>query len=230
VSPTAAVDLRTAIIEVLRNAERLTDDARLFSDMERSASCYALCILAQEEYAKAFLLHLVDQGAIPWTAEVRRLLHDHSSKQLLAMMMDFLEPDVDDFLAWLQERSKANNPIPSHVADAMNILRYEKVSRDGEWSWVSDEDPPCNPEARKIADGKVDKRKQDALYVRIGRNGQVVSNPETVTLADSRAELERTERLGRVLFKTGETHAPLNSVEYQKIFYTFKVMFRLCTV
>jgi len=223
-------ELAKSISTVLQNGARLAEDAQYLLDFERYASSFALCILAQEEYAKAFLLHLIEAGAIPWNPEVRRLLHDHSSKQLLAMIMEFLEPDSEDFMAWLDKRSKASYPIPSYILDSLNIIRYEKVTKEGQWSWIGDEDPPCDPQARSVGDGKVDKEKQNALYVKIGKNGQVINNPEDIDQDMAFAELERTERLGQMLRKTETKHEPMKTIEYEKIFNTFRVLFGLSTI
>ena len=87
---------------ILENGDRLAKDGEYLWEMDRFPSAFALCILAQEEYAKAFLLHFVHAEAIPWTADIRRIMRDHTSKQLLVMIMDFLNPDVEDFPAWLK--------------------------------------------------------------------------------------------------------------------------------
>lgn len=171
--------LSKAIRASLENGDRLVDDARYLQDYERYATSYALSILAQEEYAKAFLLHLIEADAIPWTSEVRRLLHDHTCKQLLASIIDFLEPDIDDIISWLESWEEARYRFPPHISDALNIIRHEKVPREAKRSWIGEDDPPCAPKARRIANGYLDRQKQCALYVRIGKGGQVASTPST---------------------------------------------------
>ena len=61
----AKVSLIEVIDASLDNGERLLDDARLLLDSEKAPTAYALCILAQEEFAKAFFLYLVDVNCIP---------------------------------------------------------------------------------------------------------------------------------------------------------------------
>lgn len=168
-------NLTKAISAILDNGDRLVEDARYLVEYERFPTAYALCILAQEEYAKAFLLYLISEGAIPWTEELRRMLYSYTAKQLLSLIIDFLEPD--DFVAWLDKRKNEDYKIPPHIADVINILRYEKLPKEGQWAWIRDEDPPCNQLTRKIADGIVDKQKQDAIYVRLGKDGSVASTP-----------------------------------------------------
>jgi len=199
--------------------------------MDRFPSAFALCILAQEEYAKAFLLHFVHAEAMPWTAEMQRILRDHTSKQLLAMIMDFLDPDVEDFGAWLKTRSESGNKLPGYVADALNIIRHERVPRQGPWAWTREEDdPPCDPDARRIPNGHVDRQKQSALYVGVGTRFQVTSNPSTVNSDAVEAELEKTRHLGQLLARYDDSLQPLKSVEYEKICWSFRVMFGLCKV
>jgi AbiV family abortive infection protein len=76
--------IQRSIRAILGNADRLAEDARSLWEMDRFPSAFALCILAQEEYGKAFLLHFVSVEAMPWNDDVQRVLRDHTSKQLLA--------------------------------------------------------------------------------------------------------------------------------------------------
>jgi AbiV family abortive infection protein len=225
------LELLIAIRVILENGDRLAEDAQSLYEMERFPSALALSILAQEEYAKAFLLHFVHAGAIPWTAEIQRILRDHTSKQLLAMIMGFLDPDVEDFVAWLETRSESGNKLPRYVADALNIIRHERVPRQGPWAWIGDEnDPPCDPDARRVANGHIDRRKQSALYVGVGTKFQVTSNPSTVDGDTVEDELEKARHLGQLLARYDDSLQPLKSVEYEKICWSFRVMFGLCTV
>jgi hypothetical protein len=59
------------------------------------------------------------------------------------------------------------------------------------------DDPQYDREALKIAEGKKDRRKQDALYVRVGRDGSVASTPHTISDEETRAEIDRAERYSR---------------------------------
>ena len=77
------VEVLRTIRVILENGDRLAKDAEYLWEMDRFPSAFALCILAQEEYAKAFLLHFVYVEAIPWGADIQRTLRDHASKQLL---------------------------------------------------------------------------------------------------------------------------------------------------
>jgi hypothetical protein len=46
----------------------------------------------------------------------------------------------------------------------------------------------------RIAAGKKDRRKQDALHVRVGRDGRVCSTPQTISEDEARDEFERARR------------------------------------
>ncbi len=215
---------------ILENGDRIADDAQSLWEMDRFPSAFALCVLAQEEYAKAFLVHLIQVEAIPWNSDVHRVLSDHKCKQLFVMIMDFLYPDVDSFAAWLDQRAESGHNIPRHIADALNIIRHEKVPRQGEWSWTADGDPPCDVHARRIADGLIDREKQSALYVAISKNGRLMSTPKSIDGNKVKVELGKTQQLGQVLARYDDSLQPLKSIEYEKIFFTLRVLFELSTI
>jgi AbiV family abortive infection protein len=173
----------------VENGQRLHQDAEWLGS-DRSATVVALCILAQEEFAKAFLLHLVCEGIIPWTAKVRESLRNHKYKQLVGLIMEWLSPSDDEFSARITTGPREAT-LPAHVADAMKLY-VEKVLPQGHISC-----PPAasDPMARSVAGGDRDKTKQDALYVRLSEDGDVISVPSQVTIEMVEAELDRTKRL-----------------------------------
>jgi AbiV family abortive infection protein len=221
--------IQKSIRVILDNGDRLAEDARSLWEMDRFPSAFALCILSQEEYGKAFLLHFVSFRAIPWNEDVQRLLRDHTSKQLLALIMDFLDPDVEDFSAWLDVRREAGHKLPEYVEDALKIIHHEKVFRQRPSSWRGGVDPPSDPHARQVAKGELDTQKQAALYVGVGSDFQVTSNPSSVSSHAVEIELEKTTHLGRLLSRYDDSLQPLDTVEYRKIAYSFRLLFGLCT-
>ena len=120
--------------------------------------------------------------------------------------------------------------MPSHIADVINILRHEKLPKQRQWSWIGDEDPPCNHLARKVADGIVDKQKQDAIYVRLGKDSSVASTPLQITKGMVNEVLKKTQRFGQFFFRSENKFQPNESIDYMKIFWTFKLLFGLCTI
>ncbi len=221
-------DFSPAIRATLENGDRLVEDARWLLDLDRHATAFALSILAQEEYAKAFVLHLVQSRAIPWNSDVRRTLRDHTCKQLVGTIMDFLQPDWDEFLARLEGRKQ--RPLSPKIADAMNIIRHEKVSRDRDSTWIWDDQSPCDQQARKIAEGHIDKQKQDSLYVGVGRTGQVTSTPLRIAPEDAEREFEKSERLSRVFSRPDADFQAEMALEYEIVFESFRLLFGFTTI
>ena len=58
-------------------------------------------VLAEEEFAKAFILYLVEMEVIPWTKEITRSLNDHSSKHLMGIVVDWITTFISDFFTEL---------------------------------------------------------------------------------------------------------------------------------
>ena len=219
--------LNKTIPNVLRNGDRLVEDARQLLDLNLSPTAYALCILAQEEYAKAFLLHLVSTDSLPWSQEVRWLLHDHTCKHLVASIIDFLQPE--DLFEWIDKRVEDNYKLPSSITDAINIIRHERSRREPESSWLDGSGQPCDRKARKIADGYIDRNKQNAIYVEIGKNGDVVSSPDKINKAMALEEFEKAERLGQFFSSNGEIDMASASLDLRRIVLLFRYLFNQCT-
>src|SRR5258708_29679659 len=74
------------------NGKKLLEDAKFLFDFDRFSTALALSVLAQEEFAKAFLLQLVVDGALPWLPQVQRSMARHQCKHLLAIVMEWLPP------------------------------------------------------------------------------------------------------------------------------------------
>jgi AbiV family abortive infection protein len=192
--------LRESANICLQNGRRLLDDVQFLDCREPPTTAYFLTLIAQEEFAKAFLLALVVRGVIPWDKRLLRAARDHVSKQLLCVVMDYISPDTNEFL----ERCNAVvlrheiRDLPRKVVDAINILRYEKLGRWVNHLWVWAEDPEYDPEALAVNKGKQDRLKQDTLYVRLGKDGSVVSIPHGATYESVYSEKERAERIARL--------------------------------
>jgi AbiV family abortive infection protein len=200
------MSFRNAVDSSLDNAERLLSDAEWLDLATSAPTIYALCILAQEEFAKAFILYLVDIGALPWNSEIRKMLRGHSCKHLFGLILDFIEPEFDQFLARSKDRLEQMNKgygnrrvFPDHIADAINIICHEKANAYGSRNgWLDTSENPCDRVARKVGDGYIDKLKQNALYVDIGRIGNVKSTPLGIKSDIAKNELEKTNRFRSV--------------------------------
>lgn len=178
------------------NGRRLLEEAEFLQFEKPPATHYYLSIIAQEEVAKAFMLYLVSVEALPWTPFLLRATRDHKCKQLVGIILDYIAPDVDEFLRREDARimEKKQLQLPASVADAMNLLRHEKIRRWESESWFWAEDPEYDKTALDVADGKRDRDKQRALYIELGRNGQVGATPEQVTQRQANDEYERGRR------------------------------------
>ena len=80
--------MKASISATIENGKRLLEDAKFLFEWDRFPTALALAVLAQEEFAKAFLLQLVADGALPWVREVRMARHE--CKQLLGLVMEWL--------------------------------------------------------------------------------------------------------------------------------------------
>jgi hypothetical protein len=144
----------------------------------------ALAIIAQEESAKAFVLALVRDGFLPWTDDVQRSLSVHECKQLVTLIMEWLltvnERRLDERTSETPKHppsAQERVSLPPDVATAMNIYRHEQIKRLGRR--YAERHSDWRGRARKLADGQRDRRKQAALYVCIGDDGSLSSEPAT---------------------------------------------------
>jgi AbiV family abortive infection protein len=214
-----------AIRACLENGRRLLDDVESLQLNNSAATAYFLVMIAQEEFAKGFLLALVLRRVIPWDAYLFRATRDHTCKQLLCLIMEYLWPEDEEFKARCDavilhhERPR----FPAKVADAINILRHEKIGRwrSRNWGWA--EDPEYNPEALAIAEGKLDRLKQDALYVRLGSDGGLAAMPSQYRDKLVEIEIDRAQRFATLVKNL--LVAPIPGLDYDTVEETFRILF-----
>ena len=219
--------LSKSISACLTNGKKLLEDAKLLFDWDRFSTALVLSVLAQEEFAKGFLLQLVLDEALPWLPEVQRSMARHQCKHLLAIVMEWLPPfnwdeirehdrqnraRHEQWMAWSRRRiDRYNNgnfvpdpddpePIgpdisfPPDIATALNIYRHEEIEMlRGRNPWKDTEWATGN--ARKVADGSLDRKKQSALYVDITKTGEIGLHPELITREEASKAIGRAERL-----------------------------------
>ena len=180
--------LRQSISACIENGDRLLHESYDLEFRSPSSSRYFIVTIAQEEFAKAFLLFLIVEDIIAFDAEVQRAMRDHACKHLVGMWMDYIILHWEEY----EELKKAiavdvtsGEHLPNDVRSAAEILRYDKIARwkSGVQKHVADQ--PYDRSALAVAEGKKDKRKQDALYVRIGGDGRVASTPAVITDAET---------------------------------------------
>lgn len=191
--------------ECLSNGRRLLDEAEWLEHMKPPGTSFALATIAQEEFAKGFLLLLVSRDVIPWNPLIYRATRDHTCKQLLGVVMRYMNPDTDEFLRrmeewrknheehsellkqfdqaknaaergkiWkrIQELNASHDLLPRTVADAINILRHEKIGRwkSSNWDWT--EEPVYDEIAKRLADGPLARPGEAGLPLRAVRQGR----------------------------------------------------------
>lgn len=189
----AAVDLQPAIKAALDNAARLADDAIFLAEFDKIQTAFIISVLAREEFAKGFVLILSQSEQLPWTTNLQDALRNHVCKQLVSYILCELSA-VDMFdSAHIHNWPRRVSELPSPVVDAFHVLVHEHI-RGGEredW-WDREQDSPLDPTVREVAAGALERQKQDALYVRYGRNGSVRSVPRRrITLTDWQREARR---------------------------------------
>lgn len=221
------VRARKAISACVANGERLLNDAEWVEYQNPPATKLALSLIAQEEFAKAFVLLLVHERLVPWSKHILRAINDHSCKQLVGVIIEYIDPDfqdVQDIEAYVKREIELGDRLPSKVASALNILRHEKIGRWISRIWVWVDPPEYDSEIVKIAEGKRDRLRQDAFYVRIGTDLDVISQPSQTTVAKVDVEYERARRylhFARSLI--GEGREPSES--YRKVRAAVQILF-----
>ena len=219
-------ELEAVVRASLENGDRLSEDAETMLDWERFPTAYALAVLAQEEYAKSFLLTLVDAGALSWSDDLGRALRDHICKQLAAVILDYLSPDTDEFLRRydLSKIGERQPIFPADVLDAIHLICHERLPRTWDRWWVGPSDRPLDDRVNSIAVGRLDGEKQDAIYVRVGKAGEVVSTPEEVSSEMAQTELERTKRIGQQLRPYNGPLGLPDDLDTEKLIAVFKLL------
>jgi AbiV family abortive infection protein len=222
--------LRDTVKSVIENAERLFDDAKLLEGMERFPSAYAISILAQEEFGKAFLLHLAAEQRVPWTPGLQRALRNHQCKQLVALVMEYIQRK--DFLELLQEpdRFRGASSLPAHVMDAIHIVVHEHIRELDRAAWVDEGERKVHPIANRIAHGILDREKQSGIYIHVGWNGTIRKAPHMVTAQRCQEEIARTERVGSVFWTSDGRVQAAASFDLPKIMALFEALSGLMTV
>lgn len=184
--------LELTIKACLENGDRLLDDAANLSDFERYPTAFGLAKLAQEEFSKAFILKLVCDDALIWSDEVRRSLSHHVSKQLIGIILDFINPDVDEFLEKIENKTLFKIPPKTH--DAMNIYIHEILRRWQSKNWFWKEGPEYDRLAKSIFEGKEDVAKQSSFYINISKDGGCMPSLISFTQAMVGEEIEKARR------------------------------------
>jgi hypothetical protein len=217
--------LLETIVACIENGDRLADESYDLEFREPPSLQLYVLLIAQEEIAKAFILFLIRAKIIPFNRYILRAMNDHACKQLVGLIMDYV------ILRWetleeLQELIRADvelgDQVPSVIESAIALLRFEKIGRWESRTWDWQEPPIYDASARHVADGKMDRRKQDALYVRIGGDGRACPPPK-VTTTEIDEEKERLRNYCGLMGSLLEGNE--GSRQYQKAIAVIRAMF-----
>src|SRR5216683_840905 len=117
-------------VACLANGRRLLEDAEMLEYGDPPGSSLALATIAQEEFAKGFLMFLVSRDAIPWNSLVYRATRDHTCKQLLGVVMSYMNPDIDEFLERMEQwriGHEERKGLLGAYKNSLNTLEREKI-------------------------------------------------------------------------------------------------------
>jgi hypothetical protein len=129
--PSADVLLRTIRV-CIENGERLLEESYNLEFLNPPSSRYFLVMIAQEEFAKAFILYLIKEAIVPFTPHVLRAINNHACKQLVGMIMDYMImhwDNIDELNPLIDKDYDLGDALPNDVGSAMELLRYEKIGR-----------------------------------------------------------------------------------------------------
>jgi AbiV family abortive infection protein len=173
-------DLRNKLlassVAAYESACSLLSDAKILQGAGRYARAGALAILAEEEFAKSFVV-CICAGERRWDSEVLVGLRDHGRKQAISQAML-------DYWKWVQENMAA--------VEKMNRFSLTKTTPSVMLS-------PGDMDAllRRVEKEHVKKRTRDVLkqrmfYVAIGQSGSVIHDPKSITESMAAQCLEAT--------------------------------------
>lgn len=218
--------LSASISSCLDNGRRLLEETYDLEFRNPGATRFYLAMIAQEEFAKAFMLLLIRDEVIPFSAPILRAMNDHACKQLVGLIMDYVImhwDEIDDLKAMIAADSEMGEKFPADVGSALELLRYEKIGRWEGKNWCWADDPNYEPVAVGIAEGKKDRRKQDALYTRIGKDGRVTALPDQFTEQEAKIEIDKAGRYAQLVASASEGES--RTYRYHKAVSAFKFLF-----
>jgi len=219
--------LSESISACITNANKLVDDSDELEWREPPSLRLYVLLIAQEEFAKAFILLLVRDGIIPFSRLLLRSMNDHACKYLVGLIMDYIVmrwETIEELEALVSADVELGDQLPDDIESAIILLRFEKIGRWESRAWEWQSPPAYDDGAKKIAEGKADHRKQDALYVRIGGDGRVCPSP-AIAPKENEEERQRAHdfrHLVEELFNGAKTS---DNYRYEKAISYIRSMF-----
>ncbi|WP_213215265.1 hypothetical protein [Roseibium polysiphoniae] len=230
-STASQVELNRAIRASIDNCDRLIEESYDLEFREPADTRLFLLMIAQEEAAKAFLLYLVREEIITMSREVGRAMNDHACKQLVGILLDYLVAKWET-IAELDEQIRYDlelgDLLPQDVGSALEILALEKVHawRSGAPIWV--EDPNYDRMVLKVSKGAIDRRKQDALYVRLSKTGAIASVPGKIKPEEANLAFDSVNEHIRFVDCAAFGDQGQTSIRFEKVLQALQVVFGSC--
>lgn len=228
-SAASQVELNRAIRASIDNCDRLISESYDLEFREPADTRFFLLIIAQEEAAKAFLLYLVRDQIVTMSREVIRAMNDHACKQLVGILLDYIvakwetTTELDEQIRYDFE---LGDLLPQDVGSALEILAFEKIEawRSHAPIWV--EDPNYDPVVLKVSKGAIDRRKQDALYVRLGKTGAIASIPGEIKSEEANLALDVASGYSHFVERAAFGEKGQTSLRFEKVIRALRVVFR----
>ena len=124
--------------------------------------------------------------------------------------------DAPKYRAFFQDPKLS---LPNIVATALNIYFHEEL-RKLDWLDPWKEEDWASGEARKVAEGALDRKKQSALYVAISKTGEVGQHPGLITRKEASEAIERAKRFSEGPAKYSDEYRTLKKLLAKVLFET----------
>lgn len=147
------------------NACSLIIDAKVLLDAQRYPRAGALAILAEEEYAKSFVLCICARDG-RWDSAIFRGLVDHGAKQAISQGMLL-------YWQWLQTNLQR---VAELNRCSLIGIRPSLFPSQQEWNSMVDQTRSSHMKKRQR-----DKLKQRFFYVGVGREGHAIHLPTAIS-------------------------------------------------
>jgi len=110
------------------------------------------------------------------------------------------------------------------VLDAIHVICHERIPREGGRWWLDSSEQPLDARVSFISDGRLDRSKQDAIYVRLGKIGDVLTRPFTMSEESAKTEVERAKRIGQQLRPYNRAPGLPEDLDSEKLIAIFKLL------
>ncbi len=180
----------------------------------------ALAVIAEEEFAKGFLLYLVGTETMPWNSAIWRASRDHKCKHLLSMLMDYADPDFDRMQTYFRESHSRHEKIMKILDNIKESYRQGPFDTLSEWNRFEEQRSRMWDEVREIEQEQANADcfpAEVADAINIFRNVKIASfesrewyrtrekyDPTAQSIADGARDKEKQEALYVGLSKGGQ--------------------------